>query len=110
MSAKVDGDSISLTRGDTLILNIQIIRDNEVYTPESGDKIRFALSKDTSGKNEPIILKNINPSTMRLTINPEDTKDLSYGSYVYDVELTTIDGYVDTFIGPAKFKITEEVY
>lgn len=110
MSAKVDGDNISLTRGDTLILNIQIVRNNEAYIPETGDTVRFALSKDKSGNAEPLILKEIDPSTLQLTINPEDTKSLSYGTYFYDVQLTTVDGYVDTFIGPAKFKITEEVY
>lgn len=110
MSASVNGDSISLTRGDSLILNVQITRNGDVYEPAEGDVIRFALSRDTKGTSEPIILKNIDPTAMRLVLNPEDTKTLDYGTYVYDIELRTKEGFVDTFIGPAKFKITEEVY
>lgn len=110
MSASVNGDNISLTRGDSLIVNVQIVKNNEPYTPEEGDTIRFALNKDKTGKDEPIIYKNIDPSTLQLIINPEDTKDLEYKTYYYDIQLTTVDGFVDTFIGPAKFRITEEVY
>ena len=58
MSVKVDGDNISLTRGDTLILNISITKNNDAYTPNNGDKVRFAL-KRTLRDAEPIIIKNI---------------------------------------------------
>jgi hypothetical protein len=47
---------------------------------------------------------------MELVINPEDTKNLAFSSYVYDIELTKEDGTVDTFIDRAKIKITEEVH
>ena len=110
MSASVNGDNISLTRGDTLILNVVIEKNEEIYTPTSEDTIRFALNTHKRGREEPIIYKDIDPNTMKLVIEPEDTKDLEYGVYWYDIEITTGDGYVDTFIGPAKFKITEEVY
>ena len=67
------------------------------------------MKKDISDK-DCLILKDIDMNTMRLQIDPEDTKNLSFGSYIYDIELTTNDGFVDTFIGPATFKITKEVY
>lgn len=57
-----------------------------------------------------MILKQIPIDSMTLRIDPEDTKNLNFGTYVYDVELTTKDGIVDTFITPSSFKITEEVY
>ena len=47
---------------------------------------------------------------MTLTLQPSDTKNLPFGNYVYDIELTTADGFVDTFIGPATFTLTGEVY
>lgn len=109
MSVQLNGDNISITRGDTLILNISITKNNDAYTPNSGDKVRFAL-KRTLRDAEPIIIKDIDTSTMRLILESSDTKALEPGSYKYDIELTTVDGYVDTFIGPATFKITEEVY
>lgn len=110
MSAQVNGSNISLTRGDSLILTISIKKNGEDYQPVPGDVIRFALKESISDNLMPLIMKNVDIDTMSLTINPEDTKSLEYGTYFYDLELTTTDGYVDTFIGPARFKITEEVY
>lgn len=109
MSASIDGNRISLTRGDSLILNIVITKNGERYQPVTGDVVRFAL-KQQIPDDEPLILKNADITTMTLTLDPEDTKDLAFGSYTYDIELTTVDGYVDTFIGPAVFRLTEEVY
>ena len=109
MSSSVNGTAISLTRGDSLILNINVTQNGEPYVPQEGDSIRFALKKSISDE-EPLIIKQVDLENMQLTINPEDTKPLAYGTYKYDIQLTTVDGYVDTFIGPANFKITEEVY
>ena len=46
---------------------------------------------------------------MLLEIAPEDTEPLPFGRYVYDIELTTADGTVDTFISKAIINICEEV-
>jgi hypothetical protein len=46
---------------------------------------------------------------MLLVIYPEDTKELEFGSYVYDIQLTKANGDIDTFITASKFKITAEV-
>jgi uncharacterized membrane protein YkoI len=46
---------------------------------------------------------------MILTIEPEDTQDLDFGTYVYDIQITLADGTVDTFIADAKFNIGVEV-
>lgn len=109
MSASIDGNRISLTRGDSLILNFVILKNGMEYTPVSGDRVRFAL-KYQIADDEPLILKDADISTCTITLEPEDTKSLPFGTYMYDIELTTVDGYVDTFIGPATFKLTEEVY
>ena len=57
----------------------------------------------------PLIVKDIPVSTMILVLEPIDTKALNFGKYVYDIQLTTINGKVDTFITKATIKITEEV-
>ena len=44
-----------------------------------------------------------------LHLEPNDTKTLDVGEYVYDIQLTTSDGDVDTFIAMAKLILTEEV-
>ncbi len=108
MSAVIKGTTISLTRGDTLKLHVSIYRNNEEYEPSDEDVIRFALKKSVSDR-KPLIVKFIPHDTMILTLDPEDTKGLSFGSYKYDFQLTNSIGEVDTFIGPAVFNITEEV-
>lgn len=109
MSAHINGTSISLTRGDSLVLGVNVYANKEKYTPAEGDVIRFALKQNVNADNC-LILKEIDTTTMTLTLLPSDTKNLAFGTYTYDVELTTSDGYVDTFIGPASFTITQEVH
>lgn len=109
MSASISGNNISLTRGDTLYLTVQMTKNGEIYTPVEGERVRFAMKKKIDDA-EPLILKDIPIETMILKLVPEDTKALTYGSYKYDIEYTSVDGDVDTFIGPANFTITEEVH
>lgn len=116
---EVKGTSITLTRGDTFMVRVGM-RDkvtHEPYTPNEGDTLRFAL-KNTRMKSdksdyfdeEPLILKDIPISTCVLRLDPEDTKSLACKKYVYDIELTRVDGVVDTFICNAPFTLDYEVY
>ena len=117
MSSSVDNNKITLTRGDTLRVKISMKKGEEPYEPVAGDSLRFALKHPdlTTDKGnfkdvEPLILKDIPTSSLVLTLNPEDTKNLKFGKYVYDIELTMADGAVDTFITAAPFILTEEVH
>lgn len=109
MSFKVRNNTIFLTRGDTFKAKITITYPNgKVYTPIEGDSVRFAL-KESVEDEECLIYREVPIDTMLLVINPEDTKELEFGSYVYDIQLTKANGDVDTFITASKFKLTAEV-
>ena len=109
MAYTVNGTTITLTRGDTLIINITINNpDGTFYTPVTGDKIRFAM-KSKYEDPIPLIKKDIPIDTLTLRLDPEDTKDLPFGIYVYDIQITKATGEVDTFITKSKFKLTEEI-
>ena len=102
---ELKNNTIYLTRGDTLQIQITIRQDDEVYTPEAGDKVRFAAKRDRLIANQtqyldeqPLILKEIPIDTMILKLDPEDTNGLDFGMYVYDIEITMANGRVDTFI------------
>ena len=117
MSSSLNGNDITMTRGDTFVAKVKITKDGEEYTPEPGDVVRFAvkhseLNEDKSDyvDKEPLILKDIPIETMLLQLDPENTKHLAFGTYVYDIEITFSDGTVDTFIAKRKFKLTEEVH
>lgn len=106
----IDGNNnITLTRGDTLTLTVELTKDGETYVPEAGDVIRFAVSKDYLSepgyefKFDKIVPNN----TLTFTCSSEETT-LDYRSYNYDIEVTHSDGCVDTFIS-AKLTITGEV-
>ena len=113
---RVDSPSITMTRGDTLRVSVSIDRDGDAYTPESGDEIQFFLKHNVlNGKrtaykdSQPLITKDVPIATMVLELEPEDTKPLEFGDYVYDLQLTFANGTVDTFINNAPFKIVPEV-
>ena len=115
MSVQVKKNLITMTRGDTLKLKVEIFSSdgngNIVnYIPIEGDQIRFAL-KEKYNDEEPLILKEIPWNTMILHLLPEDTKELKQPSeYVYDIQITFTDGTVNTFIDRAHLRLTEEVH
>lgn len=109
MSYSVQGTTITLTRGDTFMALVSIAQsDGSPYLPIEGDTVRFAM-KSSYAEEEPLLVKDIPIETMKLVLEPEDTKALEFGKYVYDVQLTKVTGEVDTFITKGTIKITEEV-
>lgn len=113
----ITGTTISMTRGDSLSVTI-VMKDatGQPYTPAEGDVIRFALksAEFTLGRKafkdtDPLITKVIPNDTLVLALAPADTKQLNFGDYIYDIQLTHADGTVDTFIYEAKFVIRPEV-
>ena len=107
---KIDGNNnITLTRGDTLTLTVELTKDGEAYTPEEGDVVRFALAKgyETDFGYELLITEVIPNDTLTFTLTSTQTQ-LAYRAYNYDIQVTHSDGCVDTFIS-AKLTITGEV-
>ena len=113
---RVTNNEVELTRGDSLYCQVGVVMDGDPYTPEVGDTIRFYLKRDimTPSRSEyvdrkPLITKTVPTDTMILHLEPSDTKELPFGNYVYDMEITFANGDVDTFINNAKFVIAREV-
>lgn len=104
---KVDNNNISMIRGDSGVFIITITDTNGTPVElTDGDGLTFTLRR-TPRSPTIVLQKTITDGT--LTINPSDTQDMQFGSYVYDVELKRADGYVDTIIPPHEFLILEEV-
>ena len=113
---KVEGTTIYLTRGDSLFLQLSLRKQQSQYTPAEGDVIRFALKHNTLNPHRtdftettPLLTKTIPNNTLLLELKPSDTKSLGFGEYVYDIQLTAVNGDVYTFVENAKFKLTPEV-
>ena len=103
----VKGNDIKLTRGDTFIATLTLVRSDEPYTPAEGDSILFAVKSKLNPlktkyiENTPLISKAISTETMILTLDPADTSSLPFGRYCYDIQVTYADGAVDTCINNA---------
>ena len=109
MSYSVKKNTIYLTRGDTFRATIALKdAEGEIYTPVEGETIRFAMKK-TYEDAEPLLLINVPIDTLELVIQPADTKELPFGNYVWDMQITRSGGDIDTFITKAQLVLTEEV-
>lgn len=107
----INGTDIELTRGDSLCLKINPIKNGEPYIPIEGDSFRFAMKKRYKDSDEDVVLvKDIPSDTLLLELTPQETKQLIMKkTYVYDIEYSNTSGIVDTFI-KGNFLVTEEVY
>lgn len=103
-------NGITLTRGDSLTLTVDITQGGEPYEVQAGDSLRFALAKNYKGESgyELLIEKTIPTDSLTFTLTSEETERLDYRAYKYDIELTHVDGTVDTFIS-STLLITGEV-
>lgn len=115
MSAKIEDNKITMTRGDTLRARIRITVDGEEYFPAENDVVRFAVkhsdmnaTRSEYKDEEPLILKTIPNETQILELEPNDTKPYGFGKYDYDIQITFADGTVDTFISD-RLTLTKEV-
>lgn len=102
--------TITTQKGRTISLVISVDdADNEPYTLESGDKIRFGV-RNVSGGNK-LIYKELTSSDevdgeYPLTLTPENT-NIAVGRYLYDVSLQTSDGDLYDIV-PADYFIVKD--
>lgn len=101
-----DDNRVVLTRGDSCAFDVEIKTDSgEIYTPTASDVITFTMKKDS--KTAEVLIKKTGIS---IVFNPEDTRPLKYGNYLYDVTLTTAGGAVYTIIPPTEFILADEIH
>lgn len=101
--------TIQLTRGDTARLSIDIHNNilDEPYEIQKDDVLILTVKK-TATRQEFYFQKKV-VGTNSFHILPEDTQGMSFGRYVYDVQITTKNSDVYTVIGPCSFDIMKEV-
>ena len=97
-----DTNAMTIIKKDTASFDVAL--DN--YNLEAGDSVTFTVSKQVE-EEEPILQKTVTDfvdgiATVKLT--KEDT-NIEIGTYLYDIQIDTQDGRVDTVIGPAKFTV-----
>ena len=109
---KIQGTNISMTRGDSEAIKVTVKDTIENVVPLlTGDTIYFTVREYTLNTTKIIekIITEFDDGEALITINPQDTNDLSFAYYVYDIQLTRENGMVKTIIPPSQFLITGEV-
>lgn len=102
----INGNNITLTKGDTLRCQVNITQDGEPYELQEGDSVVFAMKRNFL--SDTVLLSKTLPSSLLLILNPEDTKQMQTGDYVFELEMTFANNDVDTFV-QGKFSLTPEV-
>ena len=103
---------MEIVRGDTKALKFQRKMNGEPIL-DRVDKAYFTVKKNTS-EDDPIFQKTINDMTFdsegfyHFIVEPEDTNNLTYGDYVYDVEVMIGSTYKKT-ISRGTLSIVDEV-
>lgn len=105
---EADG-AIHLTRGDTAYLTVGIYNDTngQEYAIQSDDTLVLTVKK--AATDEQIGFQKVLTGENTFHIEPTDTASLTFGRYMYDVQLTTADGDVYTVVAPSVFEIMQEV-
>ena len=103
---KITNNVIHITRGDTGIFSLALTNGGEPYD-YSNDTVVFTVKRSVYDTT-PLIQKSVTYG-QTVAIAPADTENLGYGKYVYDVQVTTAGGIVDTVIPPTEFIVQSEV-
>lgn len=102
--------TLQMHRGDTEVIPLAFIKDNQIVDYGSNSAVFTLTVKENIHRNRPIISKagvKSSDNEYIFTIEHEDTKDLDFGDYVFDIEMK--DGTVVKTIVFGKFKILGEV-
>lgn len=98
---------ISLTRGDTAYLHLNLTNNGEPYEFQEGDTVTLTV-KQNYDEEKNYLFQKVVAAGDTIVIEPQDTKPYEYGRYVYDVQVNTAIGEVFTVVGPNTFKLTKE--
>ena len=100
-------NQIRMTRGDTATMLVSVFDlDEKPYEIKPTDTVTFTVRTDAESA---IALQLTADEQHYITILPEHTAELEPDIYVYDVQLTTEDGYNYTIIPRTYFILTEEI-
>lgn len=99
-------NEIYLTKGDNAELKVKVFDANGVERQMfEDDVITLTIKKNTD--SQAVLSKTANNCVINFV--PSDTKSLTVGTYVYDIQLTTFGGNVYTIVPIARFKIGAEI-
>ena len=109
---KLSGTKISLTKGDSAYITINICKkDGSPYILQEGDEVSIQVRHEPNGGELLFngITTDVSEDKFVWYIRPEDTKDAEIKVYYWDAQIKTIEGDVYTFIPMTTLRLTDEV-
>ena len=109
---KIQGTNISMIRGDSQSIIVSVIDTDDNKVPLITGDIIYLTVKDSVNTEEKVLQKVVTQfedGNATIEITPDDTKDIPFKTYVYDIQLNRVDGTVNTIIPPSNFTIGGEV-
>ena len=102
---QVNGTDIYMTRGDSESIGVTVTG----YQLAPGDKVELTIRRDIDSRAVVHkVITEFDNNTALIPIFPEDTSNLRFGKYLYDIQLTYA-GCIKTIVRPSIFEIGKEV-
>ncbi|HZJ99386.1 MAG TPA: hypothetical protein VFC79_05245 [Tissierellaceae bacterium] len=109
---EIQGTNISMIRGDTQSIIISVKdKDGNKVPLITGDMIYLTVKQSINTEKKVLqkVVTQFEDGNAIIEITPDDTKDIPFRTYVYDIQLNRVDGTVSTIIPPSNFIIGGEV-
>lgn len=104
----INGTDLKITRGDNALLAVDLKNaDGSEYILQDGDILYLTVNVGAR-QGKPLLQLKADASGVFRFI-PESTKQLNFGKYLYDIQLTTANKEIYTVIPVSKFEVLEEI-
>ena len=99
-------NNIRIVKGDTALIDFKL----DQYYLKEGDIVYFTVksSFENSTPDIQVVVDEFIDGKAKIQLTSEMTK-IEAGNYYYDLQVSLSNGIVDTVIGPARFKVINEV-
>lgn len=105
-------NTMIMVRGDSEAFDVKCTESDGTARPlVTGDKVYFTVKEDTE-KTDKILQKVIDQfagGVAMVFIDPEDTRLIKPGKYVYDVQISFAGGGIKTIVRPSTFILEGDV-
>lgn len=93
----VNKNELKIIRGTTNTINLTIIDDNgDVYNLKDGEKVIFGVKQNPENTDydiqKIITVESARDGNITIKLSPEDTQELPFGRYFFDIGIQTADG------------------
>lgn len=101
-----------MTRGDSAVIQVDLTDpQGQPYEMQEADTLTMTVRRSVASD---LLIQKVVTGTNEIRLEQQDTKELDFGRYVYDIQLDTADGDTFTVIGvestsARNFVLTPEV-